>query len=141
MEHVSIVVAECGANWLGWVEDLRRETDTMIVLVQDTSERPAKFAARVLARLARIRQSGAEIRRGAYVAGACTDGTTLHQRSKVMRKLSAQIAQTGSDGRLFLDPATPLDRPAPTWIRALAMTLRDMARGSGLMISVGPSPA
>jgi len=141
MNDVSIVVAECGGDWTGWVQDMHRGTSTLVVLVQDTGEAPAHFSARVIAKLAKLRRTGAEIRRAAYVAGTCTDGTTLHQRSKVMRKLSAQIALNGGEGELHLDPATPEHRPAPTWTRALAMTLRDMARGSGLLISVGPSPA
>lgn len=141
MDNISIVVAECGADWLGWVRDMHSGSSTLVVLVQDAGERPAHFSARVIAKLGTLRQSGAAIQRAAYVAGKCTDGTTLQQRSKVMRKLSAQIARNGGEGQLHLDPATPEHRPAPAWTRALAMTLRDMAQGSGLLISVGPSPA
>lgn len=141
MERVSIIVAECGAQWEGWARKLRSTGDRTVVLMQGPDESPADFARRAIERLGTLRVEGVALEGAAYITGGCADRATLRQRSKVTRKLSAQLASGGGATRLYLDPSTPPDSAAPTWIRALAMTLRDMARGSGLSVTVGHEAA
>lgn len=138
MDRVNVIVAECGAQWVGWAHRLRDLGDRTLVLSQSPEESPGEFTRRVIERLGRLRRGGAQLQGAAYVTGHCADGATLRQRSKVTRKLSALLAHEDGATRLFLDPSTPAHGPIPTWIRALAMALSELARGSGLSVQVGP---
>jgi hypothetical protein len=131
------LVAERGANWLGWARHLRRDAHSTIVLAQNHSETDAEFAERVGRRIARLRTKGARVEQAAFVAGE--DARPLH-RPGLLRKLSALLGGAGGPARLYLDPSAGATGRARHLMGALAMTLSDLAMGSGLSISVGGSP-
>ena len=67
-ETVSVLVAEQGAEWLGWARKLREGANALIVLIQGNSEDPDSFAERVSKRITRLHKSGTTIERAAFVA-------------------------------------------------------------------------
>ena len=139
MDTISLVVAEHGADWLGWAQTLSGAANNLVVLVQDQGERPVEFAKRVTARVSRLRREGGAVTRAAF-AGSGFEPEAQAARSKILRKVSAALAASSSQGQLYLDareqdgPARPQGR---NFLRALAWALSDMAKGSGLSISVG----
>lgn len=136
MERVSIVIAEHGGNWAPWARKLRADKERVVVLVQADDETPQAFSQRVITRLRRLRKEGAVLQEAAMVGGPACTSAHKHQRTKILRKLTAQLSLSGNESQLFLDPAAAEHEPSYNLMRALAWALADMAKGSGLSISV-----
>ena len=141
MERVSLIVAECGAQWTEWAAELRPKADRTLVLSQSPGETPTEFSKRVIERLGKLGQEDVSLQGAAYVTGRCADAATLQQRSRVMHKLSSHLARGEQDAELVLDPGATPGVPVPAWIRALAMTIADLAKGSGLSVRVAAPSA
>lgn len=137
MPQVSLVIAEYGANWAPWTRKLRADRESLMLLAQTADESPQVFGRRVVQRLRRLRRESVEIAEAAVVAGP--ESTPAHRgaRTKMVRKVTSLLAQSGNDSHLFLDPAAETDGPAHTFMQALAWTLSDLAKGTGLSIRVG----
>ena len=136
MPNVSLVIAEYGSNWLPWARKLRGDKDQVVVLVQDSEEAPAAFAHRVLDRMRRLRKDGMQVVEAAVVGSEACTSAHKHQRTKILRKLTAMLSSSGNAAHLYLDPCAAEHRPSHHLMRALAWALTDMTRGSGLSISV-----
>jgi hypothetical protein len=138
MQNVSLVVAERGADWLGWARHLRRGTTSTIVLAQNAGEDDAEFAERVSLRIARLRQKGALVEQAAFVVGE--QAARTQHRPGLLRKLSTLLGRRDAPTHLYLDPSAEPTQGAQRMMRALAMALSELAGGSGLSISVGAHP-
>lgn len=138
VEKVSVLVAEQGAEWLGWARKLRGGANALIVLIQGNSEDPDSFAERVSKRITRLHKSGTTIERAAFVGREELQDGATETRSKILRKLTSVLTWSGSETRLYLDPASPNRARSHNLMQALGSALGEMTRGSGLSISVGP---
>ncbi|MDD9945838.1 MAG: hypothetical protein OXU20_32640 [Myxococcales bacterium] len=137
METVSVVIVEHGGNWLPWARKLRASRDRLVVVAQTECEAPHAFARRVIGRLKALRHEGVQLAEAALVGGTVSDSSHKHQRSKILRKLTALLSHCGCEGHLYLDPGAEVDQPSQNLMHAIAWALRDLTRGSGVSISVG----
>lgn len=143
MERVSVLIAEFGANWAAWTRKLDPGPGGLVIVAQTADESPQAFGRRVVQRLRGMRKESLEVAEAALVAGSDCSNAHRSARAKILRKLTALLAQSGNTSRLFLDPAATTDTPSYNYMRALAWALSDLAGSSRLSIRVegAPSPA
>jgi hypothetical protein len=140
MQTISVLVAERGADWLGWARLLRNRAGSTIVLAQPVAEDDAAFARRVAARIERLELEGAAVEQAAFIGGDRADAAARTQRSAILRRLAALL--TGGSGRaarLYVDAATRSGRASQRLMRALAWAIADLAKGSRLKVLLAGS--
>jgi len=140
MQTISVLVAERGADWLGWARLLRsRAGATTIVLAQPVAEDDAAFAQRVAARIERLELEGAPVEQAAFIGGDRADAAARRQRSAILRRLAALLSGSGRAARLYVDAAARGGRASQRLMRALAWAIADLAKGSGLKVLLSGS--
>jgi hypothetical protein len=133
MTSVTVVVAERGANWLGWAHELRGPSNSLIVLAQHPQEEAEAFGQRVTEKLDRLQDTNSAPDQVIYVGGERWDDPARNWRTRLLRIVSSLLGRSGSAVRLYLDASQPR---AAHLMRALAWALTDATRGTGLSISV-----
>jgi hypothetical protein len=140
MQTISVLVAERGADWLGWARLLRgRAGATTIVLAQPEAEDDAAFARRVADRIERLERQGASVDHAAFVGSDRADREARVQRSAILRRLAALLSGSGRAARLYVDAAARGGRASQRLMRALAWAISDLAKGSGLKVLLAGS--
>jgi hypothetical protein len=140
MQTISVLVAERGADWLGWARLLRRRDGaTTIVLAQPAAEDDAAFARRVAARIERLELEGAAVEQAAFIGGDRADDAARSQRSAILRRLAALLSGSGRAARLYVDAAARGGRASQRLMRALAWAVADLAKGSRLKVLLAGS--
>jgi hypothetical protein len=139
MQTISVLVAERGADWLGWARILRGRAGATIVLAQPEAEDDAAFARRVADRIERLEQQGAAVEQAAFVGGDRTDADARVQRSAILRRLAALLSGNGRAARLYVDAAARSGRASQRLMRALAWAISDLAKGSKLKVLLAGS--
>ncbi|MFW6050929.1 MAG: hypothetical protein ACODAU_07125 [Myxococcota bacterium] len=122
--RASLVVAERGSAWDRWVAGVSEPG----VLLQEQGEAPAVFAQRVRSHVAELEARGQMPGRVVLVGGRRREGA-LSARSLMIRAIAHGMV-AGGGGELLLD-GHGSDRFT---MRALADTVSDMVRGSGLAV-------
>ena len=140
MNTVSVVVAERGSDWVDWARHMRGATSMTIVVAQSLDEGDAAFAERVQERLGRLRATGTRVEQAVFVSGADSRPHRHGLQARLLRRLSALLSGTAERSRLYLD-ATASAPAVRRMMDALAWTLSDLAKGSGLSISVDRAPS
>jgi len=136
MATKSIVIAEHGTDWTRWARKLRTaENVETVVLMQDQQETPEVFAKRALSRVATLMQSGVALSNAVFLSGEMANAAQRRQRSSLVRSLSSLLSRAG-DVRLYLEPAGKPSRAAQRMMQALAWTVNDLTRGTGLTVLV-----
>jgi hypothetical protein len=139
MQTISVLVAERGADWLGWARILRRRAGATIVLAQPEAEDDAAFARRVADRIERLEQQGATVEQAAYVGGDRSDTEARVQRSAILRRMAALLSSSGRAARLYVDAAARGGSASQRLMRALAWAIADLAKGSSLKVLLAGS--
>lgn len=139
MQTISVLVAERGADWLGWARLLRKRAGATIVLAQPEAEDDAAFARRVADRIERLARQGAAVEQAAFVGGARTDADARMQRSAILRRLAALLSNSGRAAKLYVDAAARSGRASQRLMRALAWAIADLAKGSSLKVLLAGS--
>jgi hypothetical protein len=140
MQTISVLVAERGADWLGWARLLRSRADvTTIVLAQPEAEDDAAFALRVAARIERLELEGTPVEQAAFIGGDRADAAARMQRSAILRRLAALLSGSGRAARLYVDAAARGGRASQRLMRALAWAIADLAKGSRLKVLLSGS--
>ena len=141
MHTVSVLVAERGADWLGWARVLRsRRRRTIVLLAQPVAEDDAAFARRVADRIERLELEGAPVEQAAFIGGDRADGEAAEarvQRSAIVRRLAALLANSGRAASLYVDAAARGGRASQRLMKALAWAVADLAKGSRLKVLAG----
>lgn len=140
MHTVSVLVAERGADWLGWARVLRQRAGATIVLAQPAIEDDAAFARRVAARIERLEAEGAPVDQAAFIGGDRADAEAAEarvQRSAILRRLAAMLANSGRVTKLYVDAAARGGRASQRLMKALAWAVADLAKGSRLKVLAG----
>jgi hypothetical protein len=140
MHTVSVLVAERGADWLGWARKLRHGAGSTIVLAQPAAEDDAAFARRVADRIERLELEGAPVDQAAFIGGDRADGEAAEarvQRSAIVRRLAALLANSGRVTKLYVDAAARGGRASQRLMKALAWAVADLAKGSRLKVLAG----
>jgi hypothetical protein len=137
MSHVAtptaLIVAERGSAWNRWLERVEGGAEGAVVVLQERTESPDRFAQRVRTRVAELEASRSAPPQVVLVGGP--RGGVLPSRSLMVRALSAALARRGG-GQLWLDNHDS-DRFT---MRALADTVGGMMRGTGVDVSHAPHP-
>ncbi len=128
--YASMVVAERGSDWAGWVERFREECPSVVLVVQQPGESLAELSVRVRDRAEEIEAGDPQVSTAVIVGGGRTDADALAARSLSIRAIASLMARSGG-GRLLLD-AKAEDRYS---MMALASTVSDMVGGTGVRIS------
>jgi hypothetical protein len=139
MQTFSVLVAERGADWLGWARLLRGRTGSTIVLAQPVAEDDAAFAQRVAARIERLELEGAAVEQAAFIGGDRADAAARRQRSAILRRLAALLSSSRKGARLYVDAAARGGRASQRLMRALAWAIADLAKGTGLKVLLSGS--
>jgi hypothetical protein len=139
MQTISVLVAERGADWLGWARVLRTRAGATIVLAQPVAEDDAAFARRVADRIERLEQEGAAVEQAAFIGGDRADAAARSQRSVILRRLAALLASSGRAARLYVDAAARGGRASQRLMRALAWAISDLAKGTRLKVLLSGS--
>jgi hypothetical protein len=139
MQTISVLVAERGADWLGWARVLRTRAGATIVLAQPVAEDDAAFARRVADRIERLEQEGAAVEQAAFIGGDRADAAARSQRSAILRRLAALLASSGRAARLYVDAAARGGRASQRLMRALAWAISDLAKGTRLKVLLSGS--
>jgi hypothetical protein len=134
MQTISVLVAERGADWLGWARLLRSRAGATIVLAQPAAEDDAAFARRVAARIERLELEGAPVEQAAFIGGDRVDAAVRSHRSAILRRLAALLTGSGRTARLYVDAAARGGRASQRLMRALAWAIADLAKGSRLKV-------
>lgn len=137
MNTVSVLVAERGADWLGWARLLRKRASDTIVLAQPAAEDDAAFARRVADRIERLELEGAPVDQAAFIGGDRADAEAAAarlQRSAIVRRLAALLANSGRAAKLYVDAAARGGRASQRLMKALAWAVSDLAKGSRLKV-------
>lgn len=129
-DAVTIVVGERGSDWSAWAERLREQGAHVEVLVQHREESPSGLAMRVRNNIAQIENDGRRLERAVIAGGGRTDRDAVAARSLAIRAMAAEMVKHGS-GEVLLDDIGE-DRFS---MRALAVTVSEMVRGTGVSIS------
>lgn len=124
----TLIVAERDSAWDRWTHRFGPDAGAE-VLLQDHGESPDRFAHRVRARVAQMADRDGAPTRAVLVGGRVRDGA-LPARSLMIRAIAHGMARRGG-GELLLDNHGS-DRFT---MRALADTVGDMVRGSGVAVS------
>ena len=139
MQTFSVLVAERGADWLGWARLLRGRAGSTIVLAQPVAEDDAAFAKRVAARIERLELEGAAVEQAAFIGGDRADAAARSQRSAILRRLAALLSGSRRGARLYVDAAARGGRASQRLMRALAWAIADLAKGTGLKVLLSGS--
>jgi len=139
MQTISVLVAERGADWLGWARVLRTRAGATIVLAQPVAEDDAAFARRVADRIERLEQEGAAVEQAAFIGGDRADAAARLQRSAILRRLAALLSGSGRAARLYVDAAARGGRASQRLMRALAWAISDLAKGTRLKVLLSGS--
>jgi hypothetical protein len=140
MHTVSVLVAERGADWLGWARVLRHGAGATIVLAQPAAEDDAAFARRVSARIERLELEGAPVEQAAFIGGDRDDAEAAEarvQRSAIVRRLAALLSNSGRAAKLYVDAAARGGRASQRLMKALAWAVSDLAKGTRLKVLAG----
>ena len=136
MHTISVLVAERGADWLGWARVLRSGAGSTIVLAQPAAEDDAAFA-----RASPIASNGSSSRappvdQAAFVGGdrADADGRSAGPALGDPTPPRALLANSGRAAKLYVDAAARGGRASQRLMRALAWAIADLAKGSGLKV-------
>ncbi|MFW5877094.1 MAG: hypothetical protein ACOCXM_10180 [Myxococcota bacterium] len=130
--HTSLVIAERESAWDRWVDPSDGGATAPVLLVQEGAESSADFAQRVRSHVASLESTGEMPPRAVLVGGRQHDGA-LSSRSLMIRAIAHGLATAGG-GDLWLD-SHGSDRYT---MRALADTVSDMVRGSGVAVQHAP---
>ncbi len=126
---LSLVVAECGADWRMWAERFEAGTPGVVVVAQQAGEDLTHLATRVRQQLQDLEREGQEVTRAVIVGSGNRDARTLAARHSTIKAIVAPMVAVGR-GTLILDSHGP-DRFS---MEALATTVASMVRGSGVKV-------
>lgn len=129
----TLIVAERDSAWDRWMDRPGADGGTE-VLLQDRAESPDRFAHRVRARVAEMAH-GDEVPSRVVLVGGRARADALPARSFMIRAIAQGMVGRGG-GELLLDN----HRSDRFTMRALADTVGDMVRGSGVAVSHAAEP-
>jgi hypothetical protein len=130
----SLIVAERGSAWGRWLERFEADSPGAVLLLQDGAEADDRFAQRVRSHVAAMAAAGDGPGRVVLVGGHARKGA-LPSRSLMIRAIANTMATRGG-GQLLLDG----DGSDRFTMRALADTVGDMLRGSGVAVAHASEP-
>lgn len=102
MEPMNLVIVESGSRRKAWHE-LNPVEPPMMVLIQEPSESPTGFAARVLWRLRRLWAHGARLGRVVLIGEDTVDPPTVGARLALLREIRAREPAPGARNPVSLD--------------------------------------
>ncbi len=127
--RTALVVAERGSDWTPWVEQFRRETPDVVVLMQEPDEKVAAFATRVGARVGELRLCGGRLENAVIVSGGRTDHDIVSARSASIRAIVSPMVEAAG-GKLYLSSGGS-DRFT---MLGIATSVAPMVRGTGVRL-------
>jgi len=133
LHRVALVVAEREGDWQAWVDELRRSTPDVAVMVQRQGEAATAFAMRVRAKVTELDAEGGLVDAVAFVGGERFDDQILGSRLLAIRALVSGMVHAGG-GRLVLDSG-PRSGRARFAMVALAAAVADQVRGTGVSVA------
>jgi hypothetical protein len=131
-QTTTLIVAERGSDWSRWAD--RFGADDEAVMLQDRGESLDRFAHRVRSRVTEMAAVDDGPQRVVIVGGRAREGA-LAARSLMIRAVAHSMVRSGG-GEVLLDNHGS-DRFT---MRALADTVGDMVRGSGVAVSHASEP-
>lgn len=105
MDGSALLVVECGADWTQWMRTAGQLGPPIIALIQEREESVDEFAARVRARIERLLERGAGIRRLTLLGANDWEISTLRARLDILHK--ARESSPNVAVELHLDATRP----------------------------------
>jgi hypothetical protein len=135
--EVWMVIAEHGSEWAGWADQFRHHPGDVVVVLQQKDEPLAEFATRVRTRVERVTQSlRRSVQRAVIVGGRSSNPSALPARGTIIKALVSGMAEKGGGELLLAGPES--DR---LMMRALAATVADLSKGTGVRVEPAPPVA